>query len=245
MRWFVFAVAGISSLLLGALIEPEAAFATHFRFGNVSWVARPDVSPTTVDFTISAAFRRCGYAGSASDGCPTVGDSISELIGQTSLNTGDGTVIGTPLSFEVTAINPIQDWLVGRTIVQYTYAAANNSGLPWVAEIATCCRISGNSGHVNNPDGAYRVQAYVDLSGSNRAPASGMTPLVSCELGSLCQFVVPAVDPDGDALRWRLADGTEAANGFFAQPPGLAVDPGSGLVSWDTNSVAITFLAGC
>jgi hypothetical protein len=68
-----------------------------------------------------------------------------------------------------------------------------------------------------------------------------MSPLVSCEFGLICQFFVPASDPDGDQVRWRLASGCEAGCGF-SQPPGFSVDSGTGLVTFDTSQAILSFL---
>lgn len=70
-RWLSLSFLFVVISLANGFFVTSPALATHFRFGNVTWTARPDISPTTVDFTVKAAFRRCGYAGTASDGCPT------------------------------------------------------------------------------------------------------------------------------------------------------------------------------
>lgn len=239
--------------LLG--VAPPAA-ASHFRFANVSWKPRPDIGPFAVEFSVTAAFRRSAYSGSAPDGFPAVGDVIQETVGTTAFLPGDGTRIppSGPLSFEVTAINAEQDWLIGvaevpfsgfdKILIHEYPAATAPGGGPWEAGIDTCCRIGPGASppHVNNPSGRYRVITRVDLSAGNFPPISSGVPIIQCPTNTVCQFLVPGADLDRDPLRWRLATDLEAAGlaGGFTQPgpphcgSALAVDPSSGLVTWNT-----------
>jgi hypothetical protein len=86
------------------------AQATHFRFGHLTWTPQPDISPTTVKFNLTASFRRNGYPGSGSDGLPVIGDIITETIGGTGIDFGDGTSTGT-LQFQVTAYSVTENWI--------------------------------------------------------------------------------------------------------------------------------------
>ena len=127
---------------------------------------------------------------SAGDGRPAVGDVILESIGTgggTRFNFGDGSpLLGSPLGgllYLVTAIDPVADWLIGvaldpaslpgpptDTLITKTYAAAGN----YTAFIDSCCRISAGGGHVNNSDGAYRLETLVNVGTGNRSPVSAM-----------------------------------------------------------------------
>ncbi len=245
-----------SFVALGLLVGLAApAAATHFRFGTLTWRARPDISPTTVEFDLTASFRRSGYTGSAADGRPTIGDTIEEFIGFTQLFPGDGTSLGSPLQFEVIAIDPIQDWLLAKAelsdpgapdkVVLHTYPSENDGGAPWVAAIDSCCRIS-IAEHINNRSGNYRVETLVDLTLGDNPPVTGLQPIVSCELGAVCQFIVPAIDAEEGELRFRLSEPAEAsAFGGFVQPGppnapnALEIDPSSGIVTWDTTGATI------
>jgi hypothetical protein len=56
---------------------------------------------------------------------------------------------------------------------------------------------------------------------------------------------VPATDPDGDTLRFRLSTAPEADTGAFTQPgppsaPNAAsIDPTSGVYTWNTNGATL------
>jgi hypothetical protein len=247
----------LPALMLAIIVlsaASSAAYATHFRFGTINWKPRPDISPTTAEFTVTAAFRRCGYRGSHADGCPDIGDTFIEDIGGTELRTGDGTTLHPNLVYEVIAINTLQDWLIAKAEINqagapdkkllHTYATPNNGGQPWIAKIDSCCRISPPD-HINNPDGSYKIESLVDLSSGNAPPKTLIAPIAGCELASNCQFFVLASDPDGDPLRWRLSTSPEAG-GLFVQPGppdapnALGVDPNTGLVTWNTTSAALS-----
>jgi hypothetical protein len=223
----------------------QPAEATHFRYGSLTW--RP-LGGNTVEFTLQNAWRRsstpsfddcvnpatgmvtpCTGAG----GLAAPGDVIREDIGSTTLFTGDGAEIQVGsqglLYYLVTSIDITNNWLFGvaldpaslpavDTTISHTYP---NAG-PFTARIDSCCRISPSippNAHINNPDGRYRVETTVDLHAANSPPVSTMPAIVTCPTNGLCQFTVPATDPDGDALCYRLSTAAEAAgSGTFVQP---------------------------
>ena len=220
------------------------AFATHFRYTHISW---DKVSGNTVEFFIQSSFRRSNSPSfnpcvnpstntvipcTGPGGLPAVGDVIRESIGDTRFNFGDGSpTVGSPsgggLFYLVTAIDPANDWLSGRaldtaslptldTTIQHTYAPGT-----WTARIEDCCRISPQvapNAHINNPDGDYKVEAVVSIGLNNASATTALPPIVTCLQNSVCSFLVPATDPDGDTLRFRLALPSEADGGSFTQP---------------------------
>ena len=224
---------GLLLLLVLFCLSPTDVFATHFRYGHLSWKARPDLGTHVAEFSLFNSFRRDGYSGSGPDGRPITGDIITEFIGATTLRFGDGAALGT-LDYVVVAFDPIANWIFAKAL-----ADRNNVGLPivhtysgpgpWTADIDSCCRISDS---VNAPDGSYRVLTTVNFSTENSAPVSTLPTIVNCQVGGLCTFSVPAADADGDTLRYRLSNGSE--DGLISQPAGLTIDVNSGQVSWNT-----------
>ena len=98
------------------------------------------------------------------------------------------------------------------TTIQHTYAAAGT----YTAFIASCCRIQANAppnAHINNPEFDYQVQAVVELGQDNASATTALPPIVTCPQDSVCSFLVPATDPDGDTLTFRLATPSEADGG--------------------------------
>ena len=259
-------------LLASGLFQP--AHATHFRYGSISW--RP-LGGNTVEFIVQGGWRRDDQPSqdhcvdtangmviscTGPGGFAGVGDVIREEIGDTELLPGDNTVIsvgGQFLYYLVTSINPAENWLFGEaldpaslpavdTTIQHTYSGPG----PWTARIASCCRISSlaaPNAHINNPDRNYEVETVVDLNYvGNRPPVSTLPPIVTCLQNSVCQFQVPASDPDGptgDPLRYRLATAGEAADGgAYTQPgppnaPNAASISTGGLYTWNTTGATL------
>jgi len=225
-----------------SLVVVSVTWATHFRYGHLSWKARPDIGQNAAEFTLFNSFRRSGYPGSGTDGLPITGDIIRENIGSTRLFFGDGTSIGT-LDYLVVAFDPAADWIYCKAL-----ADRSNISLPiihtysgpgqWTAEINSCCRISTLR---NNPDGNYRVLTTVNFNTETCSPVSTLPPIVNVQSGGTRTFSVPAADPDkGDTLSWRLAKSTEAS-GFstgHTQPPAFSINSTTGLVTWNTTGLA-------
>jgi cysteine-rich repeat protein len=259
------------AILLLADVFSGVAHATHFRYGHLTWQL---VSGTTVEFTLQNVFRRddnptvnpCVNPStntvipcSGGDGFAAPGDVIRENIGDTRLNFGDGSpTVGSPgnggLFYLVTSVDPTNNWVFGLAIdpaalpaidtsIRHTYAPGT-----WIARIDDCCRISpavAPNAHINNPDLDYRVETQVVVGMGNSSAVSALPPIVTCPQNALCTFLVPATDPDGDTLRFRLSTAPEADTGAFTQPgpptaPNSAsIDPSSGVYSWNTTGATL------
>ena len=210
---------------------------SHWRYGTLSWVQRPDLGPRTVQFNYRNAFRRSGYPGTALDGFPAVGDVILEEIGFTGLDFGDGTAATGTLQYVVTSINPAEDWLFVEALnpgtntpgILHTYAA-NGS---YLATSYSCCRISG----LQNAGDTYGASTIVTVGTSNNSPVSNMVPIVNVSSGGTQTWTLLAADANGDPLRFRMADATETQGGD--QPPGISIDPTTGVVSWNTTGLPL------
>lgn len=236
---------GTSRVLLLAclllVLLPSAALASHFRYAHLSWRGRPDIGPTAVDLTLTLALRRCGYRGNGSDGCPVIGDIVSESIGGTTLNFGDGTSAPAsgPLQLRVTAYDVSADWIIAVALdpstsaspIRHSYPTATNSGQPWLAAITSCCRLSSIQ---NAPDGSYRVETSIDLATTIGSPISNLPPVVACQQNTSCTFAIPASAP-GAPVNWRLALPSE--DGGIAHPPDLSVNSATGVVNWSTVGI--------
>jgi cysteine-rich repeat protein len=203
---------------------------------------------------------------SGADGLALPGDVIREDIGDTQLffsSAGEGDPsppVGSPggggLYYLVTSVDPVNNWLFGvaldpaslptiDTTIQHTYPAAG----VYTARIDSCCRISPQvppNAHINNPDLDYKVQTIVRAgAGTNSSPVSTMPPIVICPQDALCTFAVPATDPDGDPITFRLSTPLEADTNTFRQPGppaapnAAAIDATTGIYSWDTTGATL------
>lgn len=234
--------------LLFSVALVASANASHFRYGHLTWQPKASISPTTVEFTLTSSFRRNGYSGSGPDGYPVLGDVITEHVGGTGLNFGDGASTGT-LQFKVTAFSATDNLINAVALdpatlqegVLHTYAASTDNGDPWLAEVDSCCRTSVEQ---NNPGGNYTVQTLVETESGNSSPVSSLVPIVGCPVNAPCSFLVPANDSSTNAvLSWRLATPAEAGFGFSqpgsGSPSPLGIDPNTGQVTWDTSLLSV------
>jgi hypothetical protein len=258
----------VAAALLGRV---PAAEATHFRYSHISWSV---VSGSTVEFTVQSSWRRSNTPSfnpcvnpatnttvpcTGSGGLPAPGDVIREDIGDTRFFFGDsspsvGSGASGGLFYLVTSIDPVNDWLFGLaldsgslpvidTTIEHTYAPGT-----YTARIDSCCRISPAAppnAHINNPDFDYKVQTLVTVASNNASATTALPPIVTCPQNGLCSFLVPATDPDGDRLTFRLATPSEADGGGFAQPgppdaPNAAtINPATGVYSWSTTGATL------
>ena len=204
---------------------PAAAEASHFRFGLITWVPRPDLGPNTVEFTVKQSWRLSACPGTV------VGSTACSFSG---LNFGDfssANITGTVVSIDTT-----EDWYLATATIIHTYPSANNGGSPWVASFNTCCRIYGL---VNASGGSLNVATTVDLSVSNASPVSSIFPIVQMAVNAPNSVVLPIGDADGDTLSCRLA--TAAESSIFSQPAAtfpLAVSTGC-VLSWNTAGTSV------
>ncbi len=213
-------------LLLIGLLFTLTVEASHFRFGHFTWQARPDISPQTADFSMTVAFRSSAF------GHPAIGQTFSP--GRFTF--GDGGAAS--YRFEVIARNLQEDWIVGRAIeagqqngiVRHVYPSVNNNGSPWRAAFESCCKIGSlrNAANAN-----WRVITQVNLADGNSSPFSNLPPIVTCSKFD-CRFLIPAVDPNGDKLVWRMATRGESA--ISSIPSGMVVDSDTGIFTWDGSS---------
>ena len=225
----------VLSLLLFCVLGGSAGLAlaqlghhSHFRYATLSW--EPTGVAGQVKFNLKAAFRRDAYAGP-----PVVGAIITETVGATSLDFGDATSTGT-LQFKVTAYSDTENWVIAEAL----HPATSNVGIlhtyggtgSYTAEVFTCCRIFP----MNNRSGEnYRIQTTVFPLSGNSSPVSGLVPIIVVPESSSATFLVPAADPNGDQIRWRLSTEAEATGGsVLSHPPNLTISASNGIVTWNT-----------
>lgn len=126
--------------------------------------------------------------------------------------------------------------------IRHTYPAIGN----YTAHLDTCCRIlscEAPDGHINNPNGNYRLETSVSAGAANSAPTTSLPPVVICQPDSLCSFPVPAADAESDSVSFRLAANAESKltrqPGNPDCPNNAAIDSSSGQYTWDTTGCAL------
>ena len=235
----------LAALVIVGAVAPDAD-ASHFRYGTMSWA--PTGIPGEVRIDLRVAFRRNGLPGP-----PSTGAIFTDTIGQTRLAFGDG--MTTPiLQFRATDFSATEDWVVAVALnpgtndpgITHTYAAGSfTANLINGSGAVACCRLStvAPNGLNNRADASYPLQTNIDAFSGNSSPVSNLVPIVVTPRSNTATFLLPASDPDGDALRFRVAVvPTESGSGgstSINHPPNISIDPNTGVVTWNNNTPAL------
>jgi hypothetical protein len=238
----------LSSLLAVTTVvlagAPQAQ-ASHFRYGTLSWA--PTGTPGEVQFELRVALRRndpqYGFFPGGIDNFAEVGDIITENIGDTQLIFGDGTGSTGILQMVVTDFSQTENWMIALALdpitglpgIVHPYSGAG----PHTARLGNsptgsgCCRL-GSASLNNRSNGSYPLQTIVRPNAGNSSPVSSLPPVIVVPESTAATFTVPASDPDGDGVRFRLASATEAGTGPAPlHPGGLTIDANTGVVTWN------------
>lgn len=212
------------------LVLSFSAEATHYRYGNISWERVSGGSGYRVQFKVSIAWRKSfNYQWNQS----IVGSQVPMGTAFRTNNTSPVATYSPQLT--VTSINASEDWFYGEATFIHDYGRAGVFNPFWTG----CCRISTLQ---NNADRTFTatsrvelVGAYGTLGSNNASPVTSITPIINLSAGLTAATVqIPAIDPDGDAVSYRLANPNEAGNGS-ANPAGVSIDATTGLLSFNTN----------
>jgi hypothetical protein len=196
-------------LLTAFMLITTSLFASHFRYGNISWRV---VSGRTIEFKVSQAWRYSAFY-----------PSLGTVLYTDNLNFGDGSAGA--INLKVTSINTSEDWFYGEAIVTHTY----NSDANFLAFFSSCCKISTLQ---NNADGSWRLESLVTVGNGNNSPVVTLPAIVNVPVNqSAANFTVPVADPDGDAVSFRLATSAEMLG---SQPSGFSVSS-TGIAGFNTN----------
>ncbi len=187
--------------------------ASHFRHGSISWRV---VSGNTVEFKISQAW--ANYPNW------TVGQQAYS----DRLYFGDGQYQS--FSVTITAVNAADNWVYGETTITHTYSGTGN----YTAYFESCCKIGQLS---NNANAWWKNETVVNVGSGNESPVVTMAPIINMQAGlTSASFQVPATDPDGDNLTYRLATSSEFRG---SQPSGISIHPTTGKITFNTSGRTI------
>ena len=206
------------SLLVG-LGAANPARASHFRYGGLTWrTVTNDPSKLTIQFKVSQAWRRSfGPFSTVNIGSTVVTDV---------LDFGDGATSSVNLT--VTSVDVAGDSFYGEALITHTYATAG----AYQAFYTNCCRLNTL---LNNANSAWYLSSLVTAGSGNNSPVSTVAPVVNLAAGqAAATFMLPASDPDGNPLTFSLATSADFNGNSFVNAPGLAVNPATGMVTFNT-----------
>jgi len=224
-------ILGLTSVgMFFLLILPANLYATHYRYGTMSWANPWDNG--TIRLKMQNAWKLSSQ---------TLG-TISNEAGQ--INWGDGSsetvqrkiisVDSTEGSY-VTEIgsNSTGTWVTG---VLKTYTDNGTYIISWTGGD----RIAGiQNSSLSNAD--WRLESKVNIGGtfaSNDSSVSAVPPVVQVQDNTTFNYQVVATDADGDSMRYRwgtmkkFVDNTSTDT--YAPPTGMTLSS-SGLISWDVR----------
>lgn len=212
----------LASFIFLLVLSTNTAQASHYRYGSITWNRANDVT-RTVSFTINQAWRRTYYTVNFGDPV-TVGSTVNT---QVALNFGDATA-QVPIILTVTSVNLAEDFFTGTATINHTYSGVGNM---FTASYLSNARLSTLS---NNADQPFQSITVVNLGpGSIGSPVSTLPAIVNVPTGNpAATFSVPAVDPDGTPLTYRLS--TAAEMQAPTQPAGLSINSTTGVATINT-----------
>ncbi|PSU23543.1 L-type lectin domain-containing protein [Photobacterium kishitanii] len=209
--------------VFASLLFSISAHASHWRGGAMTWVSSamdPDGIKNDVTITMKTACRvgaSCQSAGSL---------TTPGLTKTSSTQITDQTVNG---AYRL----QIFEHVVKNLDLNTTYNPYYNSG----ARIGAL---------LNNANGSWSIQSTILLKNGNRSPLIDMpilyqVPQKYTDGSTLVNYtkLIPALDPDGDTIKFRMANNSELGGGSSANAPGMSIDENSGLLTW-TNSGNMT-----
>jgi hypothetical protein len=232
------AVVLLALVVAGLGASATNAFATHFRYGTITWTTPNPAQPNVIQVRFDSAWRRSYFSPAPLQGQVIPASMMALTLDILNAAGTTSVAASIPISPTVTAVNAAEDWM--STSWTQTVVLPGGVGSDFVLQIQQCCRVSTIIDA--NHDVNFRVLSKVTVrSPINRPPTSASLPIISVVRFLPVNFVVPAFDPDGDALFYELTPLVES--GMVVQAPAgspqLTIHPTTGRVSWTPTSVGL------
>ncbi|MDY6946129.1 MAG: hypothetical protein SXG53_10445, partial [Pseudomonadota bacterium] len=226
-------------LSLSALAVPQLAQASHFRGGSITWQALDldgDGNKNDVRLTVKTAWRQDSISNATLQSVPSMGTFTK--VGEERLCVGPGTTVVAPANCSTEAGT---DYALTTTLFE---ARNLNPDTRYTVTFSSSARISQL---VNNADGGWNIQTTIYLKDGNLAPKVDLPIILEVpklqDNGGIVAlpnwtFDISSSDPNADKLRYRLANQSElgctsvALDCGYTNPPGLSINPNTGLLTW-------------
>jgi hypothetical protein len=228
-------------LSLSGLALPQLAQATHFRGGSITWQALAldaDGVKNDVRITVKTAWRPDSINVASLTSAPSL--TMNLISEEPRLCVGPGTTVAAPGNCAAQAGT---DYALTTTLFEARDLVPDTR---YLVRFSSSARISNLQ---NNADGNWNIQTTIYLKGGNLAPKVDLPIILEVpKLQSDGQggtmplpnwtFDISSSDPNADKLRYRLANQSELGctnaqlNCGYTNPPGLSINPNTGLLTW-------------
>ncbi|RYE23737.1 MAG: HYR domain-containing protein [Sphingobacteriales bacterium] len=201
-----------------SVLAVNGAYASHYRYGNISWNRTDDVT-RTVTIKVTQAYK-LDYFGPV---------SVGSTVNVGSLNYGDATSVA--MNMLVTSINTADNYFIGTFSTTKTFSGTQTDYLAFFASNARFSSL------MNNGDQPYRGETLIKLvPGNLGSPVSTLPPVINVPVSqSNATFAVPSVDPDNTTMSYVLSSPMEylgTSTGVAA--PGLSINALTGEATFNT-----------
>lgn len=218
-------IAVVSLLVLAGLAATAtSAFATHFRYGTITWQITDPTHPNIVTIRFDSAFRwsfpwggtsTCpvGFVatgGTGAGSCPAINSVVSP--GSITI-TGPGYSKTIPISLTVTSVNSVEDWFTGSFTTDVTFPVTGVNPAFYTASFANSARLSSLA--EGNNDQAWNVATGITVPATggaiNQPPTSSTLPIIYLARNQTTTFGLPVSDPNGDIPTFRFSTAAESS----------------------------------
>ena len=204
-----------------SLITKPTGMTINASTGLVSWTAPTTLQ--TVQVVIQASDGKGGLATQAYSLIVASATEHPPVINSTPRTTLQ---LGRMYLYQVVASDPDGDPLT-YTLDTHPTGMTINASTGLITWTPTTAQFGTNpvSLHVSDGRGSSAPQSFsikITSQGSDRPPTISSTPPSTAIVGLPFLYDLAGSDPDGDPLLWTLT----------AAPQGMAIDPGSGVLSW-------------
>lgn len=207
--------------------------ASHYRYGNISWERVAGGSGYRVQFKGSIAWRK-SYTYQWSNA--TVGSVVSAGIYFRTHSPSSGTGLSPQMT--VTSINTSEDWMYGEFTWTYDYGGPGNFQPGWYSNARIGTLVNNANRPFINRSSLSMTAPYGSGNVNTASPVTSVSPIVNMSTGlNPATIVIPTIDPDGDAVTYRLANPGEAGS-LVSNPANVSIDPATGVLSFVTTSTS-------
>jgi hypothetical protein len=247
-------------IILTLLAASTSSMATHIKGAYLGWERTGNVDkPNEIKFIVRLAYDRSAFlllSGTGQDTLPIVGDEVEVNVFFTTLNFADPAIpLESPdgkIQFEggtnnlkVIAVDADSDIVICEPKVPVIHDYVTGGEYHPFIEVK-----ARDTEELAIRGGTWgKIPATINTTSPNRAPSIPILPPLVLMPKGISTFTIPAVDPDGDTLTFKIPSEAEAGlphptgdrdlddNEVGGNVPGLTIDELTGVITWDTTNL--------